>query len=97
VASSISPLNSLCASAWPAVATPSSSSGEVSATAEVQALVKSGNVNALLNDSVAAAILQPANGVNSGAGAATLVNNLLQTVLAAYRTSTVADATDASG
>ncbi|MGO4881223.1 MAG: hypothetical protein ACLP59_10415 [Bryobacteraceae bacterium] len=38
-----------------------------------------------MNDSLAAAILQPASSVNSGTAASTLVNNMLQQVLGAYQ------------
>lgn len=57
----------------------------VSATAEVNALQKQGNIKELLNNSVAAALLQPANGVDSGTAMSTLVNSILQQVLGAYQ------------
>ncbi len=60
----------------------------VSATAEVKALQKQGNIQNLLNNSVAAALLQPSSGVDSGTAMSTLVNSMLQQVLGAYRMQT---------
>jgi len=90
MASSISPLSYLDASAYQSL-TPSSSASTagastgVSPTAELQALQKQGDFQAFFNDSIAAALLQPDNGVNSGTATTTLVNNLLQEVLGAYQ------------
>src|SRR5579862_3295336 len=60
----------------------------VNATAEVRALQKQGNIQNLLNNSVAAALLQPASGVDSGTAMSTLVNRMLQQVLGAYQMQT---------
>jgi len=72
----------------PASATSSSASTAESATAEIKALAQQGNFQAFINNSMAAALLQPADGASSGQSPNTLVNNLLQQVLAAYQTST---------
>jgi hypothetical protein len=57
----------------------------VSPTAEMQALQQQGNFQSLFNGSVAAALLQPATGMDSGTAMTTLVNNMLQQVLGAYQ------------
>jgi len=92
MASSISPLSYLNASPYQSL-TPTSSSTSaagastgVSATAELQALQKQGDFQSFMNDSLAAALLQPATGVSSGTAANTLINNMLQQVLGAYQT-----------
>jgi hypothetical protein len=91
MASSISPLSYLDASAYQSLPPSSSASAAgasagVSATAELQALQKQGDFQAFFNDSMAAALLQPADGANSGTAANTLINNMLQQVLGAYQT-----------
>jgi len=69
-------------------ASPSSTtqSTGVDPKAELQALQQHGNFQSFLNDSVAASLLQPANGVDSGTAMTTMVNNMLQQVLGAYQT-----------
>jgi hypothetical protein len=52
----------------------------------VQALQQQGNFQAFLSDSMAAALLQPADGASSGTAANTLIDNMLQQVLGAYQT-----------
>ena len=92
MASSISPLSYLDASAYQSLPPSSSTasaagaSAGVSATAELQAIQKQGDFQGFMNYSVAAAVLQPANGINSGTATTTLVNNMLQQVLGAYQT-----------
>jgi hypothetical protein len=91
MASSISPLSYLDASAYQSLTPLSSASAAgagpgVSATAELQAMQKQGDFQAFFNDSVAAALLQPADGMNSGTSANTLIDDMLQQVLGAYRT-----------
>jgi len=67
-------------------ATPSAApSNGVSATAEIQAIQKQGDFQRFLNDSLAAALLQPASGVNTGTDSSTLISNMLQQVLGAYQ------------
>jgi hypothetical protein len=51
----------------------------------MQALQQQGNFQSLFNGSVAAALLQPATGMDSGTAMTTLVNNMLQQVLGAYQ------------
>jgi hypothetical protein len=86
MASSINALSYLNASLYQSPAPLASSSAGASATADVQALPKPGSFQNFLKDPMAAALLQPATGINSGAAATTLVNNMLQAVLGAYRT-----------
>lgn len=91
MASSISPLSHLDASVYrsPAPSSFATAAGArtgVSAKTELQALQKQGDVQAFFNDSMAAALLQPATGVNSGTAANTLIDNMLRQVLGAYRT-----------
>ena len=92
MASSISPLSYLDASTFqslpPASSTASAAGATagVSATAELQALQQQGNFQAFLSDSVATALLQPADGATSGTAANTLIDNMLQQVLGAYQT-----------
>ena len=89
MASSISALSYLDPAAYSAVlSSPSSSAASgsgVSATAELQALQQQGNFQGFFNDSLAAAVLQPVAGIDSGAAVTTLVNNMLQQVLGAYQ------------
>jgi hypothetical protein len=91
MASSISPLSYLDSSAYQSLPPTSSSasaagaSAGVSATAEVQALQKQGNFQSFFNDSIAAALLEPADGVSGGMAANTLIDNMLQQVLGAYQ------------
>jgi hypothetical protein len=93
MASSINPLSYLDASAYQSLPPSSSSasaagaSAGVNATAELQAFQTQGNFKAFLNDSVASALLQPADGTSSGTSANTLIENMLQQVLGAYQTS----------
>lgn len=84
MASSISPLSYLDPT-WQSLAPSSSSNAPVSATTELQALQKQGDFQEFFNDSMAAALLQPASGIDSGTAPATLVNNMLQQVLGAYQ------------
>lgn len=92
MASSISPLSYLDASAYQSLPPTSSAasaagaSAGVSATAEVRSLEQQGNFQAFLNDSMATALLQPADGATSGTAANTLIDNMLQQVLGAYQT-----------
>jgi len=92
MASSISPLSYLNASVYQSLPPTSSTanaagaSAGVGATAELQALQKQGNFQAFFSNSLAAALLQPADGMNSGTATTTLVNNMLQQVLGAYQT-----------
>lgn len=94
MASSISSLSYLDPSAYQspvstAATTPATAPGAgVSATAEVKAIEQQGNFKSFFNDSLAAALLQPATGVNSGTPATTLINNMLQEVLGAYQAQT---------
>ncbi len=89
MASSISPLSYLNSvyQSLPASSSASAASTNtgVSATAELQALQEQGDLKGFFNNSVAAALLQPADGINSGTAASALVNNMLQQVLGAYR------------
>jgi hypothetical protein len=101
MASSISPvsyLNSVYQS-LPASFSASAAGAGTSSTAEWQALQTQGDLKGFFNDSVAAALLQPANGINSGTAASALVNNMLQQVLGAYQTpgSTSSSSTSAVG
>jgi len=77
-------------------------SAGVSATAELQALEQQGDFQEFFNNSMAAALLQPADGASSGTAANTLIDNMLQQVLGAYQTqstpgSSNAGATSVSG
>ena len=92
MASSISSLSYLDTSAYQSLPPVSSSanaagaSAGVSATAELQAIQQSGGgLQSFFNDSMAAALLQPASGINSGTATSTLVSNMLQQVLGAYQ------------
>ncbi|MGA2737397.1 MAG: hypothetical protein ABSG65_08090 [Bryobacteraceae bacterium] len=97
MASATSPLSYLDASAYQSLPPASSSasaagaSAGVSATAELQAMQKQGDFQAFFNESMASALLQPANGVNSGTPATTLIDNLLEQVLGAYQTQSTPD------
>jgi hypothetical protein len=97
MASSVSPLSYLDASAYQSLFPASSAASAagasaavsptaVSPTAEVQALQKQGSFQSFLNESVVATLLQPSDGGSSGAAANTLINNMLQQVLGAYQT-----------
>ena len=103
MASSISPLSYLNASPYQSLAPTSSAataagaSAGVSATAELQAIATQGNFKAFLNDSMAAALLQPADGVSTGTDANTLINNMLQQVLGAYQTESAPGSSNAGG
>jgi len=102
MASSISPLSYLDASAYQSLPPTSSSastagaSAGVSATAELQALQTQGNFKAFFNDSMAEALLQPASGTDSGTATTTLVDNMLQQVLGAYHTPSASSSTGAT-
>ena len=92
MASSVSSLSYLDTSAYqslPPVSSSANSAGAsagVSATSELQAIQQQGGgVQAFLNDSMAAALMQPATGINSGTASSTLVSNMLQQVLGAYQ------------
>lgn len=92
MASSISPLSYLNTSVYQSLPPSSAASAKgastaVSATEQVKALQKQGDFQSFLNDSVAAALLQPADGTTSGTSANTLINNMLQQVLGAYQAS----------
>jgi hypothetical protein len=98
MATSISPLSYLDASSYQSLtpsasATSSSAGSAVSATVEIKALAQQGNFQAFINNSMAAALLQPSDGASSGQSPNTLINNLLQQVLAAYQTSTTPGST----
>ncbi|MGC9951066.1 MAG: hypothetical protein ABSF64_32305 [Bryobacteraceae bacterium] len=92
MASSISPLSYLDASAYqslPPLSSAASAAGAsagASATAELQALRQQGDFKEFFDNSMAVALLQPADGINSGTATTTLVNNMLQQVLGAYQT-----------
>ncbi|HUE23956.1 MAG TPA: hypothetical protein VMQ86_19915 [Bryobacteraceae bacterium] len=92
MASSISPLSYLDASAYQSLPPSSSAasaagaSARVSATAELQAMQKQGDFQSFFNESMASTLLQPADGINSGTPATTLINNLLEQVMGAYQT-----------
>lgn len=58
----------------------------VSAAAQMKALQKQGDFQSFFNNSVASALLQPADAVNSGTAMSTLVNDMIQQVLGAYKT-----------
>jgi regulatory protein YycI of two-component signal transduction system YycFG len=95
MASSISPLSYLSTNVYqslPAVTTSgavSSASSGVSPTAEVKALQQQGNFQNFFNNSLAVALLQPdSSTTSSGTDANSLVNNMVQQVLAAYQTTT---------
>ena len=61
----------------------------VSATAEIQAIESQGDFQAYLSNSMALALLQPANTTNSTTtDSATMISNMLQQVLGAYQTQT---------
>jgi hypothetical protein len=99
-----SPVASLSASsATAAAATAATAAGAaagVSATSELQAMQKQGDLLSFLKNSLAAALLQPADGATSGASANTLIDNMLQQVLGAYQTqsaSASAGGTSATG
>ena len=90
MASSISPLSYLDASPYlslpPTSSAAKSANTGVSATSEVQALEHQGGFQAFLSDSMATALLQPADSVTTTAtDANTLINNMLQQVLGAYQ------------
>jgi len=99
MASSISPLSYLDASPYLSLAPTSSAASAagastgVSATAELQAMQSQGNLVSFMNDSLAAALLQPADGTSSGTAANTLINNMLQQVLGAYQTPSASSST----
>ncbi|HTT63916.1 MAG TPA: hypothetical protein VMG35_18820 [Bryobacteraceae bacterium] len=101
MASSINPLGYL--SAYPSLPPTSSaagaagSSGGISATAELQALQQQGDFQNFFNNSLAAALLQPADGINSGTPTTTLVDNMLQEVLGAYQMQSTPSSTTAGG
>ena len=101
MASSINPLSYLDPSAYsnPTTALPSTSStgdtNGVSSTAELKAIASQGDFKSFLNDSLAAALLQPAD-VSSGMAASTLINNMLQQVLSAYQSQTTTPQTNSS-
>jgi len=103
MASSISPLSYLNASPYLSLPSTSSTANSptagVSATAELQAIEQQGNFQSFLNDSLATALLQPADGATSGTDANTLINNMLQQVLGAYQSQSASSAsgTSASG
>ena len=103
MASSISPLSYLDVSAYQSLPPTSSTasaagaSAGVSATAELQALQKQGDFQSFMNDSLAAALLQPADGVSSGTAANSLINNMLQQVLGAYQTQSTPGSSNAGG
>jgi len=102
MASSINPRSYLDPSAYsnptPALSTSTTSTGEtngVSSTAEIQAIAAQGNFQSFLNDSLAAALLQPSD-VSSGASSSTLINNMLQQVLGAYQSQMTSSQTSSS-
>jgi hypothetical protein len=103
MASSISALGYLDTSSYRSLppvsssATAAGSSGGVSATAELQALQQQGAFQSLFSNSAAAALLQPADGVNSGTAVNTLINNMLQQVLGAYQTQSTPPISTAGG
>ena len=82
MASSISPLSYLDTSAYQSLPPTSSTAS----AAELHAMQRQGNFQAFLSDSMAAALLQPADGASSGTAADTLIDNMLQQVLGAYQT-----------
>ncbi|HTQ54129.1 MAG TPA: hypothetical protein VMI94_06680 [Bryobacteraceae bacterium] len=90
MASSVSSLSYLDPAAYQTVTAPSAVPGvptrsDVSATAELRAIQKQGDLQSLFNDSLAAALLQPATGIDTGTAMSTLVNNMLKQVLGAYQ------------
>ncbi len=103
MASSISPLSYLDGSSYQSLnpasssATAAGASSPVSATAELQAIQKQGNMQAFFNDSMAVALLQPANGISSGMSSNTLIDNMLQQVLGAYQNQTSALTSNTAG
>src|SRR6202167_276436 len=103
MASSISPLSYLDASAYqslPPVSSSASAAGAsagVGATAELQAMQKQGDFQAFFNESMVSTLLQPADGVNSGTPATTLINNMLEQVLGAYQTQSAPGSTNSGG
>lgn len=103
MASSISPLSYLNASSYQSLPPSSSSasaagaSAGVDATSELQALQKQGDFQSFYSDSIAAALLQPSDGVNSGTAASTLIDNMLQQVLGAYQSQTAQPAANTRG
>ena len=94
MASSVSALSYLDPAAYastaPASPSTTTSSGGVSATAQLQAIQQQGDLKSLLNNSLAAAVMQTTAGVDSGTAMSTLVNNMLQQVLGAYQAQTSA-------
>ena len=103
MASSINPLSYLDPAAYQSIAPASSNSSTaqtngVSATSELQAMEQQGNFQAYMNDSLAAALLQPATETDttSGASSATLIQNMLQQVLGAYQASITPPSTNTS-
>jgi hypothetical protein len=89
MASSISPLSYLDAGSYQSLTSSAGAAGAnaaVSASAELQALQQQGDFQQFFNESIAGSLLQPSNGVNSGAAASTLIDNLLEQVLGAYQT-----------
>jgi hypothetical protein len=102
MASSISPLSYLNASIYQSLMPSSSASAAgasaaVSPTAEVQALLKQGDFQSFFNNSIAGALLQPADGTSSGTAANTLMTNMLQEVLGAYRTQSTPGSSNGGG
>jgi len=98
VSSAINPLSYLDSAAYQSMAPASSNSSTasttaqtngVSATSELQAMEQQGNFQAYMNDSLAAALLQPATQTDttSGLSSATLIQNMVQQVLGAYQAS----------
>lgn len=95
MATSISALSYFDPSAYQSAAVPSALSGPAdtrtsgqtsgpAALAQIQAMRRQGNFQAFLNNSVAAALLQPTT-AGSNVDSTTLVNSMLQQVLGAYQ------------
>jgi hypothetical protein len=90
MASAVSSLSYLDPAAYqnlilPSATTSTTSTNGVSATVELQALEQQGDFLNFLNNSVAEALLQPADSTDTGAASSTLINNMLQQVLGAYQ------------
>jgi hypothetical protein len=98
MASSINSLSYLDPGAYQHTVQPSSSAGSssgstngVSATDEIQAIESQGDFKAYLTNSIAVALLQPANSTDSQTtDSATLISNMMQQVLGAYHAQTPA-------
>jgi hypothetical protein len=88
----IAPSSTTSAAAIGGAGTTTSTPGTgVSATAEIQAIESQGDFQAYLSNSMALALLQPANSTSSTTtDSATMINSMLQQVMGAYQAQSTA-------